>query len=147
MIENRKDRLLLAEDYTDLRLEYRDALEKSGFEVSSVKDGGLVIAELKLRGADYFDVLLSDTDMPVMNGPEAVWTALKNNFLDNNRTLIVGMSDSSDNQEYWRGLAHFSCFYDKSRISEKRIGRVVRQCLNNFRNGGLWREVMPEFSY
>ena len=137
------DRVLLAENEIDLLEAYKLNLLKSNFEVIDVFDGSMILDELKRYDKNYFKVIISDTDMISMDGPESIRIALEENLLDLNKTLVIGISDCSDNQEYWRGLANFACFYDKCRINSDRLGAIVSQCLRNFRQGGLWRERMP----
>ncbi len=142
----RKDRVLFAEDNGQYIESYKASLEKAGFEVTHVCDGQYIEKELIIREKDYFDVILSDTEMDFINGPEAVRGALEKGLLDDSRTLIIGISSDSDNQQYWRELAHHSCFYDKDYFPHEAIGGKIKQCLKNFRSGGMWTFKMPKIS-
>lgn len=146
-MESRKDRILFAEDSEEYIEPYKASLEKAGFKVTYVLDGSLIAKELARRGKDYFDVILSDTEMDFVNGPEAVRGALEKGLLDDSRTLIIGMSKDSDNQKYWRELAHHSCFYDKDYFPKEAIGGKIKQCLKNFRSGGMWASKMPRITW
>jgi len=137
------DRVLLAEDLVDLREAYNQSLEKAGFNVTAVEDGDELYSALK---KNRFEVILSDSDMPLMNGHEACRKAISDKILNDRETLIIGMSGDSDNQKYWRGLAHIGCFYDKDYFFPEKIGKIVSQALRNFRQGGLWQEIMPVFT-
>jgi len=134
------DRVLLADDLDDIREAYKISLEKVGFNVVAVDDGYNLYTALK---TNRFNVILSDSDMPFMDGHEACRKAICDKILDDKETLIIGMSEVSDNQKYWRGLAHVGCFYDKDYFHPERIGEKIAQCLRNFRSGGLWKEKMP----
>ncbi len=139
-------RILLVEDDIDLLRGYEQDLKTYNFEVVSVMDGEEVIIELKKYGSAYFQAIVSDSELVELDGHAAVRRALEYQLLDLDKTLVFGMSDEESNQQYWRGIANYGCFYNKGRISDNRLGSVVFQCLRNFRSGGLWRERMPVFS-
>ena len=46
-------------------------LEMSGFEVETAINGEDAVLKLKRKGGGYFDVVLMDVQMPIMNGYEA----------------------------------------------------------------------------
>jgi two-component system, cell cycle response regulator CpdR len=60
-------RILLAEDDDSMRLYLQRALERVGYQVTSVDRG---TEALPLIGADRFDLLLTDIVMPEMDGIE-----------------------------------------------------------------------------
>jgi DNA-binding response OmpR family regulator len=134
------DKILLAEDCEEYLEPYTQSLKQSGFVVTSVQDG------LEIRKAlskIEFDVILSDSNLPFLDGHTACRRAIMEGKLNPKKTLIIGMSEDSDNQQYWRGLAHLACFYDKGYFPKEKIGEKIRQDLKNFRSGGLWKERMP----
>lgn len=143
------DIILLADDETSLVERYDFSLRSEGFKVIHVCDGTGILSSLRKYGRNYFDVILSDTEMIDLDGPEAVKKALDDFLLDDSRTLIMGMSGDSNNQEYWRGIVHHCSFLDKDYIPLEQgvslIGKKVKQALVNFRSGGLWKEKMPRF--
>ena len=64
-------KILLVDDI-DVNREIATAmLEMSGFEVETAVNGEDAVKTLQAKGADYFDVVLMDVQMPVMNGYEA----------------------------------------------------------------------------
>ncbi len=78
-------KILLVDDI-DVNREIGTAiLEMSGFEVETAINGEDAIEILKNKGAGYFDVVLMDVQMPVMNGYEATAAIrqLKNKKLAN----------------------------------------------------------------
>lgn len=123
--ESRKVHVVLIEDQDELREKYADILWNHGFRVRSIRDGCYL--EKVLRN-DFFDIVLSDTEMEKMDGPEAVKMAIEKVLLDDNKTLIIGMSDDPVNEEYWRGIAHIGCFYKKQDFDCISIGRIVKNC-------------------
>ncbi|MEK6885402.1 MAG: hypothetical protein AABX17_00375 [Nanoarchaeota archaeon] len=146
-MEERKDRILFAEDDEEYIKPYQVSLEKVGFEVRHVSDGALIVRILEEMGKDYFDVILSDTNLDFVKGPMGIRRALKKCLLDDSRTLIIGMSNDSNNQRYWRGLAHLGCFYDKDYFPKDIIGEKVARDLRNFRSGGEWKNKMPRIQW
>jgi CheY-like chemotaxis protein/anti-sigma regulatory factor (Ser/Thr protein kinase) len=78
-------KILLVDDI-DVNREIGTAiLEMSGFEVETAINGEDAVEILKNKGAGYFDVVLMDVQMPVMNGYEATAAIrqLKNKKLAN----------------------------------------------------------------
>ena len=64
-------KILLVDDI-DVNREIATAiLEMSGFEVETAVNGADAVLKLKNKGVGYFDVVLMDVQMPVMNGYEA----------------------------------------------------------------------------
>lgn len=58
-------RILIVDDEADLTLTFTKALEENGFEVDSFNDPEKAISSFK---AGYYDLLLLDIRMPVMDG-------------------------------------------------------------------------------
>lgn len=66
-----ESRILLVEDIEVNRLLAETILSESGFLVESVPDGSDAVEMIKNRPAWYYDLILMDIQMPVMNGYEA----------------------------------------------------------------------------
>ena len=66
-----KRRLLLVEDIEINRMLAEAVLTEAGFAVESVPDGCDAVDAVKNRPAGYYDLVLMDIQMPVMNGYEA----------------------------------------------------------------------------
>lgn len=65
-------RKILLVDDIDVNREIGTAiLEMNGFEVETAEDGANAVEILQKKGAGYYDVVLMDVQMPVMNGYEA----------------------------------------------------------------------------
>ena len=62
-------RILIAEDDTELRTLFTHVLEKNGYAVTGAANGQLALDALD---SDYFDLLICDIMMPVMDGYELV---------------------------------------------------------------------------
>ncbi len=63
------NRILIAEDDTELRQLFAHVLAKNGYEVCQVGNGQQALEQLD---KDYFDLIISDIMMPVMDGYEFV---------------------------------------------------------------------------
>ncbi len=64
-------RLLLAEDNELNREVVMEMMEEEGILLDTAADGQLAVEKIKEHGASYYDVVLMDIQMPVMNGYEA----------------------------------------------------------------------------
>lgn len=62
-------RILIVEDDAELRQLFQHILIKNGYDVAGVSDGKQAMDAL---AADYFDLIISDIMMPVMDGYELV---------------------------------------------------------------------------
>ena len=65
MAERGRKRVLVVEDASLVRLYYRDALERAGFEVDEALNGVEALEKLLLASAD---LLIVDVNMPQMDG-------------------------------------------------------------------------------
>jgi CheY-like chemotaxis protein len=134
-----KPRLLLAEDYGYLRRDYTKQLRRVGFRVSSVKDGLEFYEVIRKR---RFELIVSDSDLPSLNGDEVCSLALKEGLVGID-VLIIGMSDCEDRQKYWRTIANVGCFYNKANLTEGRLGKKVLNAWNLFNQSSSWRYKLP----
>jgi DNA-binding response OmpR family regulator len=94
-------RVLLVEDGRSRHAEYRRSLEVAGFEVYSAYDGTEVAGIVE---AARPAIIVSDTDLPTVDGDEAVRPLFEAGQLDG--VLIIGMSSASEYERHWDGLAH-----------------------------------------
>ena len=62
-------KILIAEDDRELRQLFSHVLTKNGYTVKGVSDGQEALDAMK---NDYFDIIISDIMMPVMDGYEFV---------------------------------------------------------------------------
>ncbi|MDE2400232.1 MAG: PAS domain-containing protein [Burkholderiales bacterium] len=63
--------LLVAEDHPVNQLVLREMLAVEGAEMVVVANGALAVEQVRAKGGDYFDLVLCDIEMPVMDGYEA----------------------------------------------------------------------------
>ena len=71
VVSRDKYRILLVEDIEINRMLAETILTESGFLVDSVEDGSDAVEAVKKHAAGYYDLILMDIQMPVMNGYEA----------------------------------------------------------------------------
>jgi CheY-like chemotaxis protein len=64
-------RILFAEDNEVNQMVMQAMLRPEGPELTTVGDGRLAVEQVATRGADAFDIVLMDLQMPVMDGYEA----------------------------------------------------------------------------
>ena len=76
-------RILIAEDDTELRQLFTHVLNKNGYDVTGVDNGKKALDALM---NDYYDLIISDIMMPVMDGYELV-----RNLREINKTVPVMM--------------------------------------------------------
>lgn len=133
-------RVVLLEDQSSLRREYTRSLIKNGFEIYILPDGYFLKRFLQNHEVE---IILSDTEMDKIDGPNAVRSALENSLV-NDDVLIIGMSDDEDNKDRWRGIAHYDCFFNKDYFPYNKIGEKVRNAYNAFKGPCKgWRMRMP----
>jgi signal transduction histidine kinase len=76
MENNQKTKILLIEDEKDVRESYEDMLSLLGYETGMAENGKEGLEELK---KDKYDIVLTDLNMPVMNGLETLRRIKKKN--------------------------------------------------------------------
>lgn len=64
----RGKRILVVEDNELNREIVKAVLEETGFEVEEAENGAVAVDKIKTAGALYYDVVLMDIQMPVMDG-------------------------------------------------------------------------------
>lgn len=84
-------RILIAEDDAELRELFEHVLTKSGYDVSGVADGKQAFDAL---AADYYDLVISDIMMPVMDGYELVRSMRESGF--NTPVMMITAKDAFD---------------------------------------------------
>ena len=92
-------RLLLAEDMGVNRLLAETMLKESGFEVESVPDGCDAVDAIEGHPEDYYDAVLMDIQMPIMNGYEATRRIRSMVREDAKRIPIIALSANAREQD------------------------------------------------
>lgn len=95
-------KVLVVED-NELNLEIsKDILENAGVIVESAEDGSIAVERLKEKGPDYYDCILMDIQMPVMDGFEATRTIRK--MFPDKRIPIVALSANAFDEDRRKSL-------------------------------------------
>lgn len=94
-----KYRLLLAEDMGVNRLLAETMLREAGFEVESVPDGCDALDAVACHPARYYDAVLMDIQMPIMNGYEATRRIRALGREDTEKLPIIALSANAREQD------------------------------------------------
>ena len=92
-------RLLMAEDMGVNRLIAEEMLKGAGFEVESVPDGCDAVDAVACHPEHYYDAVIMDIQMPVMNGYEATRRIRAMNREDAQNIPIIALSANSREQD------------------------------------------------
>ena len=92
-------RILLVEDIEMNRLLAETILTESGFLVESVPDGSDAVEIIKSRPVWYYDLVLMDIQMPVMNGYEATRAIRALGREDTNVLPIIALSANAREED------------------------------------------------
>lgn len=108
-------KILLAEDTVFFRKAIKAVLEKTGYEVITVNDGQEAIDKLN-SGDDSFDLIISDIEMPRLNGFQLACSVRKTPALKS--IPLLAISSRADRQYIQEGhLAGFDIYLEKLKPS------------------------------
>ena len=96
-------RILLVEDNEMNREIATEILTEAGFNVESAEDGELAVEAVAENGIEYFDFILMDIQMPVMNGYEA--TQAIRSLQDGDKVPIIALSANAFAEDKEASLA------------------------------------------
>jgi CheY-like chemotaxis protein len=116
LCNEKKRRILIVDDEPDTCLSYQIVLENAGFECKSYTDSVKALQEFR---ASYYDLILVDVRMPILNGFE-----LCKKIMEIDNTLhIIFTTASEDFYEKFRDQ-HYTELINKSNTSyiQKPIG-------------------------
>lgn len=99
--EGRK--ILLVEDNELNREIANDILSYEKFEIEEAEDGIYAVEKLKEKGPDYYDFILMDIQMPIMNGYDA--TKAIREMYPESRIPIIALSANAFSEDKERSLA------------------------------------------
>lgn len=120
-------RILLAED-NELNYEIaNEILVSVGFEVEWAEDGQICLDKFKNSAPGYYDVILMDIRMPVLNGYEAA-KAIRALERPDKGVPIIAMTADAFSEDVQHCL---ECGMDEHVAKPIDIGRLI-QILNNY---------------
>lgn len=91
-MENRK-RILVIDDEKGIRAFLKNLLDRWGYEVKEASDGRQALDRLR---EEYFDLLILDIVMPIMDGWEVLRAVKSNLKMDVPVIVLSGKSDETD---------------------------------------------------
>lgn len=123
--QRRKQRILVADDSVTSRILLKNILESAGYEVATAIDGVEAIASLK---NDEFDLLVSDVDMPRMDGFGLTSKVRADAGLVELPVVLVTSLGSREFQE--RGIeAGANAYIVKSSFDQSNLLEIIRKLL------------------
>ena len=133
-------RILVAEDNSLNREIVKDMLETAGCQVEEARDGTFAVDMVNLSGEGYYDLILMDIQMPMMDGYEAtrIIRSFQNEHL--RKIPIVALSANAFQEDKKKA---FDCGMDafiSKPVSAEKLARV----LNVILNGDKKREFVAE---
>ena len=96
-------KVLLVEDNELNREIATEILTEAGLVVEIAQDGAIAVKKVSKKGVGYYDFILMDIQMPVMNGYEA--TAKIRQLPDGNKIPIIALSANAFKEDIERSLA------------------------------------------
>jgi two-component system chemotaxis sensor kinase CheA len=118
-------RILVAEDSITSRTLLKNILETAGFQVTTAVDGADALAQVRSK---EFDLVVSDVDMPRMNGFELTAKIRADKKLGEMPVILVTALESRDDKE--RGIeAGANAYIVKSSFDQSNLLEVVKRFL------------------
>lgn len=115
---------LIAEDYDEIRILLTHLLEDIGFNVRAVTNGKEALTILE-NSAEPFSLLLTDFNMPYMNGLELIEESFKRNIPIEKIIIFSGMRENEQRVvDLIKKHPHIK-FIDKSVSPEKLVEAII----------------------
>ncbi|MCI5051549.1 MAG: response regulator [Simkaniaceae bacterium] len=120
-----KKRVLIAEDTSTTRLLFKSIFENAGFDVETAADGAEALEKL-LQGS--FDLLISDLEMPRLNGMELIEKVKGDEKTKDLPIVIITGKESSEDKR--RGLElGVDAYIEKSKFVQKEILSIAERLI------------------
>lgn len=138
-------KILIVEDNDALRMMFQTFFEEMGFITEAAENGS--VAFQKIQASDY-DVILSDMDMPVVNGME--FYQLVSSYRPDMLDRIVFATGNSCNGDYRKFFDQISCpvLYKPFPLAE--LESTVSRLTQNRFNGSIRADdsggIMPIYA-
>lgn len=97
-------KVLLVEDNFMNREIASEILTEAGLQVETAEDGSIAVDKFSLHEPDYYDFILMDIQMPVMNGYEA--TKAIRNLPNGDKIIIIALSANAFKEDIAKSLAN-----------------------------------------
>ncbi len=96
-------KVLLVEDNEMNREIATEILEEAGLVVDTAEDGEFALKKVKGKGIDYYDFILMDIQMPVMDGYEA--TKAIRALPDGDKAVVIALSANAFEEDVQKSLS------------------------------------------
>lgn len=118
-------RIILAEDSVTTRILLKNILESAGFDVTVAVDG---LEALKLLREKKFDLLLTDIEMPNMNGFELTENVRQSESLKNLPVILCTSLTSQEDREHGVEVGA-NAYMDKSSFTQSLLLDIIEKLL------------------
>lgn len=123
-------RILVAEDISINMEIMMELLEMKGMEADCAENGKIAVEMFEKSGQNYYDAILMDVRMPVMNGLEAAVTIRSLERADSKTIPIIAMTANAFDEDVQRSLqagmtAHLSKPVEMERLYETLGGLIT----------------------
>lgn len=123
--KNKKRKILVVEDSLTSRSLLRNLLEASGYEVQTSIDG---IEALALLSSGHFDLVLSDIEMPRLNGFELTEKIRNDETLRSTPIVLITSLESKEDRQ--RGLdVGANAYFNKSSFDQTNLMEVISRLI------------------
>lgn len=119
-------RILAVDDSATIRTLVKNILSKSGYEVITVENPILALSELE---QSHFDLIVSDVDMPEMNGFEFLNKVKTNELYADIPVIILSSLSSNEDKLNAYNLGALG-YIVKTELTPKRLTETVASVLN-----------------
>jgi two-component system, chemotaxis family, sensor kinase CheA len=118
-------KILIAEDSITSRTLIKNILESAGYEVTTSVDGADAYAKAKIGN---FDIIVSDVDMPKMNGFELTYKIKNDKKLSEVPVVLVTALESRDDRE--RGIeVGADAYIIKSSFDQSNLLEIIKKLI------------------
>lgn len=124
-------RILIVEDNTLNREIVKDMLESAGCIVEEAKDGSFAVDMVNLAGHGYYDLILMDIQMPIMDGYEAtrIIRSFPNESLS--KIPIVALSANAFPDDKKKAFDSGMDAFISKPVSSDKLARVINVIFNS----------------
>jgi len=122
-----KPRILIVDDAVITRSLLKNILTSAGYDVSSATNG---MEALELLGQEHFDIVLTDLEMPIMDGYELTKEIRSNDRLKTIPIIILSSHETQD--EIKKGFSVGADEYlQKGKFSQQTLIKVIEELLHH----------------
>lgn len=118
-------KILVIDDSKTTKIYFKNILKKAGFDINAFDNGEEALKELTVNN---YDLIISDIEMPGMNGDELVMQIRKNKKFRNIPILIISMLPMQKASKLFKNI-EIDALLSKSDLDEQNLISTVNQLL------------------